>query len=138
MSMDESQPDPFRKDAPFGEENPFGDNLYASPELQSGQGPVGPMTPYAPAPSRGMVRHVPIVAILMIVQGALETLMGLGLVGMGVFMPLMMQTEMQQQGRPPSGPSPEAMTWVFLAIYGGTGLGPLVAAILPLIAGVRK
>ncbi len=74
MSMDESQQDPFRKDTPFSEDNPFSDNPYASPDLQSGQPePGGPMPPYVPPPSRGMVRHVPIVAILMIIQGALES-----------------------------------------------------------------
>lgn len=139
MSMDESQQDPFRKDTPFGEENPFGDNPYASPELQSGQpGLGGPMPQYTRVPGQGMVRHVPIVAILMIVQGALETLMGLGLVGMGIFMPLMMQMEMEQQGRPPAGPSPEAMSWIFLAIYGGMGVVTLVAAILHIFAGIRN
>ena len=83
MSMDEPQQGPFPKNTPFGEDNPFRDNPYASPELQSGREPQGEIPPYAPSPSRGMVRHVPIVAILMMIQGGLETLMGLGLVGMG-------------------------------------------------------
>ncbi len=138
MSMDDSQQDPFRKDTPFGADNPFSDNPYASPELQTGQGSGGPVPPYAPSPGRGMVRHVPIVAILMIVQGALETLMGLGLVGMGAIFPTMMQMEMQQQGGPPGGPPPEAMSWILLAVYGGMGLITLVAAILHIVAGVRN
>jgi len=137
MSMDESQQDPLRKDTPFGDDNPFRDNPYSSPELQDGPGPGGPAPPYAPMPSRGMVRHVPVVAILMIIQGALEALMGLGLVAMGIFFPLMMQAEMQQQGGPPGAPSPEAMTWIFLAMYGGMGLAALVAAILHIFAGIR-
>ncbi len=65
--------------------------------------------------------------------------MGLGLIGMGVFMPLMMQMDMQQGGAPPpGGPGPEAMTWIFLAIYGGMGLITLVAAILHIFAGIRN
>lgn len=133
MSMGESQQDPFRKDTPFDEDNPFRDNPYASPELQSDLGPGGPMQPYAPVPGQGMVRHVPVVAILMIVQGALETIMGLGLVGMGVFVPLMMQTQAGQDG-----PPPEEMTWFLLAVYGGMGLVTLVAAMLHIFGGVRN
>lgn len=136
MSMDDSQQDRLRKDTPFGADNPFSDNPYASPELQTGQGAGGPMPPYPPSPSRGMVRHVPIVAILMIVQGALETLMGLGLVGMGAIFPTIM--EMDQQAAPPGGPPPEAMSWILLAVYGGMGLITLVAAILHIVAGVRN
>jgi len=138
MSMDESQQDPFRRGTPFGEDNPFRDNPYASPELPSGQGPGGPIPPYAHPPSRSMVRHVPIVAILMIVQGFLEILMGLGYVGMGIMFPVMMRMEMEQQGGPPGGPPPEAMMWILLAIYGGMGLVAMVAAMLHIFAGVRN
>jgi hypothetical protein len=85
-----------------------------------------------------MVKHVPIVAILMIVQGCLETLMGLMLVAMGGFFPVMMQMEMQQQENRPQELPPEAMTWILLVVYGGLGLLTLVAAGLHIFAGIRN
>lgn len=99
---------------------------------------MGPMPYYPPPASRGMVKHVPVLAILMIVQGALEVLMGLGLIGMGAFFPMMMQGEMAQQAGPPGGPPPEAMTWVLLAIYGGMGVVVLIGAVLHIFAGIRN
>ncbi|MBC8871500.1 MAG: hypothetical protein H8E44_18915 [Planctomycetes bacterium] len=138
MSTDDSQKDPFGQETPLGEDNPFGDNPYASPDLGSAGAPVGPMPYYPPPASRGMVKHVPVLAILMIVQGALEVLMGLGLIGMGAFFPMMMQGEMAQQAGPPGGPPPEAMTWVLLAIYGGMGVVVLIGAVLHIFAGIRN
>jgi hypothetical protein len=80
-----------------------------------------------------MVRHVPIVAILMIIQGALEALMGLGLVAMCAFVPMLIQME-AEQGGPPEAPP----TWLLIGIYGGMGLVALVAAILHIFAGIRN
>jgi hypothetical protein len=81
---------------------------------------------------------VPIVAILMMVQGALEAVMGLGLVAMGGFFPVIMRMEAEQQG-PGAPPVPaETMSWMMLIIYGGLGLVVLVAAGLHIFAGIRN
>ncbi len=84
-----------------------------------------------------MVGHVQVVAILMMVQGALEALVGLGLVALGGFFPAMMQMEMDRgQAGPPPMPA-ETMSWMMLIIYGGMGLLVLIAAGLHIFAGIR-
>ncbi len=86
-----------------------------------------------------MTRQVPVVAILMMVQGGLEVLMGLGLVGMGIFLLVMMRNELQgARGAAPPDMPPEAMGWIMLAMYGGLGVVTLVAAGLHIYAGMRN
>ena len=84
-----------------------------------------------------MVGHVQVVAILMMVQGALEALVGLGLVALGGFFPAMMQMEMDQ-GQAGPQPMPAEMSWMMLIIYGGMGLLVLIAAGLHIFAGIRN
>lgn len=99
--------------------------------------------PYSPtgAPSgvvRGMVGHVRVVAILMIVQGALQLLMGLVLAGTGVFMGVMIGNDPQfRQGQAGGQPPPEWLPWLFGAVYGGIGLVALVSGILLIYGGIR-
>ena len=138
MSMDNSQNDASSGGSPFGDKNPFADNPYASPSLQAGAGLGGPFEPLPRSPGRGMVGHVPVVAILMIVQGALEALMGVGLVAMGGFFPAMMQMEMDRGQAGPQPMSAETMSWMMLIIYGGMGLLVLIAAGLHIFAGIRN
>jgi hypothetical protein len=91
-----------------------------------------------PAPAgQGMVKHVTVICILMIIQGVLEALMGLGLVALGGFFPVMMQMEMQEV-EPPPDMSAEAVSWILLVTYGGLGVLTLIAAALHIIAGIRN
>jgi hypothetical protein len=137
MSTNDSADSPFRRATPFDEENPFQDNPYASPDLHSAGGHTEPMPP-----SRGsMVRHVQTVAILMVVQGALELIMALFLIGLAVVMPLLFQSAQQggpPGGRPPGAPPPELMSWIMFGMYGFTGFMVLVGAVLHIVAGVRN
>ena len=77
---------------------------------------------------------------MMIVQGALETLAGVGLIVMAAVMPQLIMAEgmrgMPQQ--PPEGPQPEQFFWIFTAMYGGMGLAGLIAGVLHIVAGVRN
>ena len=116
---------------PFGENNPFSDSPYAVPPSDPGSFPPG-----GRAPTRSMVSHVPVVAILMMVQGGLELLMGLGLVAMGGIFPVLMRMDEMRDGG--EGPPPEMVGWMMLAIYGGLGVLTLVAAGLHLFAGLRN
>jgi hypothetical protein len=137
MSTDPPNHSPFGHHESAGQDNPFSDNPYASPDPQSAA-LGGPGTGVRPAAaSQGMVKHVTVIAILMIVQGALETLMGLGLVAMGGLFPVMMQMEMQDVDPPPEMP-PEAMSWILLVVYGGLGVLTLIAAGLHIVAGIRN
>ncbi len=137
MSQDEFPNDPFRKGVPEGSENPFRDNPYLSPELGRGPGVQSPDSPFAGSPRRTMISHVPVVAILMIVQGVCELLMGVLYVGLGVVMPQVMEQGMAQQQMPPNAPQPEMMYWVLLITYASMGVLAMVAGILHVVAGFR-
>jgi hypothetical protein len=125
--MDDFAQGPQPPNASFGQ-NPFGDNPYASPTSAPDAGYGGPGGPIV---SRGMVAHVLAVAIMMIVQGVMEILLGLMYAGAGLVVPMLMESELR---RNPSGAPP---TWFFLALYGAMGLMGLVPGILHLIGGIR-
>jgi len=139
MSMDSPPPTVPQPENPYGGSNPFSDNPYATPPMTGDVPAIGPY-PVAPgATGRGMTRHVPVVSILMMVQGGLEILAGLGLVGMGVFMMVMMRMEeFRDRGAGPPDMPPEALGWLMLAMYGGMGLIALLAGGLHLFAGLRN
>lgn len=139
MSLDSPPSAGLQPENPHGGNNPFSDNPYAAPPMSGDVSQAGPY-PVAPGGAgRGMTRHVPVVAILMMVQGGLEVLAGLGLVGLGVFMTFMVRMEeFQQRGAGPPDMPPEALGWLMLAMYGGMGLVALVAGGLHLFAGLRN
>ncbi|NQU22002.1 MAG: hypothetical protein HQ567_12020 [Candidatus Nealsonbacteria bacterium] len=115
------------------------DNPYQSPESSRGPqaGPLPGMA-YQRRP-RGLVGHVRVVAILMIVQGVLETLMGVGLIVAAVVVPQIIAQ--QQRGEPqwpPQGLPPEEVLWMVRLMYGGMGLAGLIAGVLHIVAGVRN
>jgi hypothetical protein len=80
-----------------------------------------------------MVGQVQVIAILMIVQGALATLMGLILAAMGPFM----FWAKQQDQRSFHDPMDETMMTVLPIVYVVLGLLVLVSAIMNVIGGVR-
>ena len=122
---------------PADQANPFVDNPYSPPDMQSSAMTGGPGDAIPRAQSPGMVSHVPIVSILMMVQGGLEVVMGLGLVAIGGFFPVMLQMDQNAAGRPQELP-PEELSWVFLVMYGGLGVLTLIAAGLHIFAGIRN
>lgn len=124
--------DPAEGTDPFARSNPFSDNPYAAPQMPSDGMPES----YGVPTGRGMVGHVTLVAIMMIVQSALEIVMGLFMVGMGVAMPFFLQ--MQGSKNMPPGFSADSMSWVMFVMYGGLGIVTLVAAALHLVAGIRN
>lgn len=81
-----------------------------------------------------MHRHIKVVAILLIVQGGLEAIMGILLCIMG---PVMM-TVMQSAPPPSSGGSAPPPPELFGAIYIGMGVIALIASIIKIIAGIRN
>lgn len=124
---------------PFGAGNPFSDNPYAAPAMTSDVSAAGPYPAVPAAVGRGMTRHVPVVAILMTVQGGLELLAGLGLIGVGAFgMVMVRMDQFQDRGVGPPDMPPEALGWIMLGTYGGMGLVALLAGGLHLLAGLRN
>ena len=87
----------------------------------------------------GLVGQVRIVSILMIVQGSLDVLVGLGLIGMGIFMGIFMREAMQeQQLQQPNAPSPEFMGNLMMGIYSGIGVVITIIGALNIFAGFRN
>lgn len=138
--MSTKQPDePARRDELF-KNNPFRDNPYESPDPDGSiDQPGGPL----PQPSnRGMVPQLPILAILMIVQGGFEVFMGLIQVGCAVFMTAVIRMDMERmQSEIPDGGeqpiSPETMSSIFTYTYGAIAALCLVTAVLHIWAGIR-
>ena len=81
-----------------------------------------------------MHRHIKIVAVLLIVEGSLETLMGILLCVIG---PVMM-TFMKSAPPPPSAAGPAPPPELFGAIYIAMGVVTLVAGVLKIVAGIRN
>jgi hypothetical protein len=81
-----------------------------------------------------MARQVPIVAILMIVQGSLSILMGLFFAVAG---PLLFALMSSNSG--PQEPPPEAKTMfqVVSGIYLAIGVAAMTAGVLNIVGGVR-
>jgi drug/metabolite transporter (DMT)-like permease len=80
-----------------------------------------------------MVSQVQVISILMIVNGALVSLMGLLLTALGPFMFVMLN--MDKKGGPP--PDERAVLGILSAVYLALGLLVLTAGLLTLIAGIR-
>lgn len=83
----------------------------------------------------GYVKQIPIVGIFMIVEGALELICGIFLVGVSIVMPtvLMSDPNFQKQMDPNMPVRPESILfWTYL----GMGIGPLIAGLLRTISGI--
>ena len=103
------------------------DNPFAAPRatLGPGGGPVGDPT------QRGLVRHVLPVAILMIVQGAVELLFAIVMLAAAVMVPMMMPDDFGAAEGPPV-----PLKWIMLGTYGVMGLGGLVPGVLHVVGGI--
>jgi hypothetical protein len=111
------------------------ENPYQSPEE-----PCGPFAEAVPEGSfprpGGLVRHVRVVAILMIVQGALE--LGMAIL-LGVLAVVVPQVAMQAAAsHPQDSLPPETFLQIMTFTYGGMAAATGVAALLHIIAGVRN
>ena len=85
-----------------------------------------------------MAKNVPVVAILMIVQGVLEMLMGLLYVLIGP----MLFGFLSLAGPPPSssagGPTPAETMGIMSAVYIAMGLPALIAGVLKVVAAIKN
>jgi hypothetical protein len=111
------------------------ENPYQSPEEPSG--PFAQPVPEGAFPHpAGLVRHVRVVAILMIVQGSLELGMAILIGVFTLFMPQMMAQA--TASHPQDSLPPEAFLQIMTFTYGGMAAATFVAALLHIIAGVRN
>jgi hypothetical protein len=88
-----------------------------------------------PAQEPGLVGHVRVVAILMMVQGVLEILMGLFWGAMAALFPTLTTFLESQQNQPPP---PDEAFWFIIVLYGGIGVVHLAVGILHAFAGYRN
>lgn len=113
-----------------------------APEIGSGQ------------PKRsGLIRHVPVVAIFMMIHGAIVALLGVGMLGMAIFLPHFMREAMREgmqeairQQEEEGGEeiaqqmqeATDQMTVVMGVTYGVMGTGFLLCGGLSVFAGARN
>lgn len=90
-----------------------------------------------PMQRRGLVGHVRVIAILMIVQGVLEALMGVYLAAMGVFSSVVISQSTVNDGSTPAEQQQMAFA-VVLVMYLGMGLMNCVAGGLHIYAAIRN
>ena len=114
------------------------ENPYQSPESPSEPYDDRGGSPFAEHIPSGRASHVPIVAILMMVQGGLEALYSLFMFAMGVMLPTFVAGAARGQPAPQQGPPPAILGWAIGGIYLAIGAVCLVAAILKLVAGFRN
>ena len=81
-----------------------------------------------------MHRQIKIVAILLMVEGSLETLMGILLCVMGPVMMTFMKAAPPPSTPGAAGPPPE----LFGVLYVGMGVVTLAAGVLKVVAGIRN
>lgn len=115
-------------------------NPYESP-FEVTAAPFATSRPLPPPQAPGLVGQVRIVAILMIVQGVLELLMGCFLVGMSIMAVTVMKDAFANNpGMPPpgQGPSPEVMGNIVFGTYLAMGLGAFVLGLLHCYAGYQN
>lgn len=79
----------------------------------------------------GWVSQIRIVAILNCVQGGLELILGLMMVSVAVFIPVMIRMDRQN-------PPPGEMEWILPIIYLCIGIPVLLAAILRIYSGIQN
>ncbi len=92
----------------------------------------------SPGQPRGMVGQVPILGVLMIIQGAFVVILGIGFALLATVMPAIIMQQMQNNpGLQGNGPAPVTMTRYMLAIYGGVSIVLLLIGISGILAGLR-
>lgn len=106
------------------------DNPFAAPQatLGPGGGADGDV-----GPGGHLVRHVQPVAILMLVQGAFELLLGVLVLAVAVMAPLVLE-DLPELGRP--GPPTPSMRTIIMVTYGVMGGCGLVAGVLHVVGGI--
>jgi hypothetical protein len=108
------------------------ENPYQSPQ-DSGS------VPFSEGGSGGLGSHISIVAILMMVQGGLESLIAVLLLIMGGVMPTIFGAMAAgAPAGPGQAPPPAAVGWIVGGFYFGYGVVILVVGVLNLVAGWRN
>jgi hypothetical protein len=110
-------------------------NPYTAPA--AGGGPGGDHAGDAAA-GPGLVRHVMPVAILMIIQGAVELLHAVVFLALTVAVPAMLPDLPADAGAAPAGAAASRtfVVGMIMAVYGVMGAGGLIAGVLHVTAGI--
>jgi hypothetical protein len=114
------------------------ENPYQSPESPPNFAGVDFGSPFADHIPSGKASQVPVVAVLMMVQGGFELLYAAFMLAMAVVMPLVMSGVPQNQPGAPQGPGPAVMGWTIGGVYLVMGGAMLLFGLLKLVAGFRN
>ncbi|HEV7221260.1 MAG TPA: hypothetical protein VGN42_01065 [Pirellulales bacterium] len=114
------------------------ENPYQSPESSPDIGAAQSGSPFADHIPVGRASQVPLVAILMMVQGGFELLFAVLLLVMAVVMPTSMMAGAAGGPAPAQGPSPAVMASVIGGVYLVLGALVSIAGVLKLTAGFRN
>lgn len=120
--MSTNVPDPFGTNT----DNPYAFNQTTAPQPKTGS-------------PREMVNHVMALSILMIVQGSLSALCGLGVGALALVMPAVMKAQAGMPPRPGMPPQqmPPEMEWILVVTYGGMAVVLLGTGIFGIWGGIR-
>jgi hypothetical protein len=111
------------------------ENPYQSPESLPGLSDAQTGSPFADHIPSGRASQVPIVAILMMVQGGFELLYAVFMSVMGVVMTMSLA---KAPPGPAQQPSPLVMASLIGGVYLAMGVAILIAGVLKLTAGFRN
>lgn len=112
-------------------------NPYSTPSSDSFQpSPGGPPFQQGQSVAPGLVNQVRIFAILAIVQGALEVLMGLLYAGMGAVFPKIMLAAQKEDEM--KGMNQEQFFWIMTATYITLGVATVLAGGMHIFAGIQN
>ncbi|MDP1560345.1 MAG: hypothetical protein Q8M16_03005 [Pirellulaceae bacterium] len=113
---------------------PKSENPYAAPISAQAYNPGGQYGPAPYPPHDSFPNQVPVIGILMIVQGVLELLLGLVMFGVAGYFPFLMAMNPGMGQGPGQGPGPPPV-WIISIVYVVFGLGMSIPGILRIYAG---
>jgi hypothetical protein len=121
----------------FSERNRIIDNPYAASNIPQTGSTIG-ISGFEPRISASILFQIRVVAILLIVHGALLLIMGGFLIAISIVMPSMIAAQQQKMQQAPNGPSPAQLQNILFATYMGMGSAGIVPGIIQIIAGIRN
>ena len=109
------------------------DNPYAAESVgQTGTG----VPSFEPRISPSILVQIRVIAVLLIVHGALLLLTGGVLIAVSIVMPGMIAAQQQKMQQPPNGPSPAQMQTILFATYISMGIAGFIPGIIQIVAGI--
>ncbi len=88
--------------------------------------------------SRSIVSQVRVIAILLIVHGAILVAASIFYFIFAAIMPTFLANQPQGMPQQPNGPTPQQMSWILVVTYSVMGAAAVIPGLLQLYAGIRN